>query len=65
MAELFVATYLDAIQGTSFLSSEVADTELLLHAHLLERAYYELGFELNHRSAWVRAPLFDIPSLLL
>ena len=63
-ATAFVATYADAVEGTTLLPSDVADTELLLDAHLLERAYYELGFELNHRSEWVRAPLMDIPALL-
>jgi maltose alpha-D-glucosyltransferase/alpha-amylase len=58
-----VTGYLEAIQGTSFLPSRV-DTELPLDAHLLERAYYELAFELNHRARWVRAPLLDIPMSL-
>jgi maltose alpha-D-glucosyltransferase/alpha-amylase len=61
---LFLATYLEAVQGTSLLPSAIGETELLLDAHLLERAYYELGFELNHRSRWVRGPLLDIPTLL-
>ena len=63
-AAVFVRTYVEAIQGTALLPPELADTELLLNAHLLERAYYELGFELNHRSSWLRAPLLDIPALL-
>jgi maltose alpha-D-glucosyltransferase/alpha-amylase len=63
-AALFLGTYVDEIRETSLLPSELADTQLLLDAHLLERAYYELGFELNHRSRWVRAPLLDIPALL-
>lgn len=63
-AGLFVSTYIDAVRGTGLLPAKVADAEMLLHAHLLERAYYELGFELNHRSAWVMATLLDIPALL-
>ena len=63
-AAVFVGTYVEAIQGTALLPPELADMELLLDAHLLERAYYELGFELNHRSTWLRAPLLDISALL-
>ena len=63
-AALFVATYLDEIRETSLLPTEIRETERLLDAHLLERAYYELGFELSQRSPWVRAPLLDIATLL-
>ncbi len=36
------------------------DLRLLLDAHLLEKAVYELGYELNNRPAWVRIPLQGI-----
>jgi maltose alpha-D-glucosyltransferase / alpha-amylase len=61
---VFVEAYLAAIEDTGFLPEDPADAGALLDAHLLERAYYELGFELSHRPDWVRAPLADIPALL-
>jgi maltose alpha-D-glucosyltransferase/alpha-amylase len=36
----------------------------LLRLHLLEKAVYELNYELNNRPAWVRIPLAGIASLL-
>ena len=42
------------------------DDELarLLDAFLLEKALYELGYELNNRPDWVSIPLRGIPELL-
>ena len=47
-----VGSYLDAVR---LMAMRTAD--------LLERAYYELGFELNHRPEWVRIPLEGIQAL--
>jgi maltose alpha-D-glucosyltransferase / alpha-amylase len=63
-AATFVTAYLDAVRGAALVPNDVGDTERLLGAHMLERAYYELGFELNRRSSWIRAPLLDLPLLL-
>jgi maltose alpha-D-glucosyltransferase/alpha-amylase len=40
------------------------DFQLMLDAHLLEKAVYELGYELNHRPDWVRIPVLGILELL-
>jgi len=37
----------------------------LLAAYLLDKALYELTYELNNRPAWVRIPLIGILSLPL
>ena len=39
------------------------DADLLLHAYLMEKALYELLYELNHRPDWVRIPLHGILNL--
>jgi maltose alpha-D-glucosyltransferase / alpha-amylase len=64
VSAVFVETYFGAMEGTGLLPPDTTDAAVLLHAHLLERAYYELGFELDHRSTWVTVPLRDIPALL-
>jgi maltose alpha-D-glucosyltransferase/alpha-amylase len=61
---LFVNAYLDALGDGDLLPRDDRDREALLRAHLLERAYYELRFELTHRPEWVHAPLLDIPLLM-
>jgi maltose alpha-D-glucosyltransferase/alpha-amylase len=37
---------------------------VLLDALLLEKAIYELGYELNNRPEWVKIPLQGIQQLL-
>jgi len=39
------------------------DFQLLLDAFLLDKALYELNYELNNRPAWVRIPLLGILAL--
>jgi trehalose synthase-fused probable maltokinase len=58
------AAFLDAYRTTAargrILPPAHADFTALLRAHLLEKAVYELGYELNHRPDWVRIPLLGI-----
>jgi predicted trehalose synthase len=37
---------------------------VLLEVHLMEKALYELVYELNNRPSWVELPLRGIASLL-
>jgi maltose alpha-D-glucosyltransferase/alpha-amylase len=63
-ASVFVDEYVTASSASTLLPDDPDDRQALLHAHLLERACYELAFELDHRSWWVGAPLADLPLLL-
>jgi predicted trehalose synthase len=36
----------------------------MLDAFLLDKALYEVGYELNHRPDWVRIPLLGIRKLI-
>jgi maltose alpha-D-glucosyltransferase / alpha-amylase len=40
------------------------ERQVLLDAYLLEKAVYELGYELNNRPDWVHIPLQGIRQLL-
>ena len=40
------------------------ELSVLLYSHLLEKAIYELSYELNNRPDWVRIPLAGIRQLL-
>jgi maltose alpha-D-glucosyltransferase/alpha-amylase len=59
----FLNSYRNTAGGAAFLPSiEVAFRDLL-EAFLLDKALYELGYELNNRPTWVRIPLGGILSL--
>jgi maltose alpha-D-glucosyltransferase / alpha-amylase len=46
------------------LPSSAAAVRALLDLYLLEKAFYELVYELNSRPDWVKIPLMGISSLL-
>jgi maltose alpha-D-glucosyltransferase/alpha-amylase len=53
----FVQSYLAAAAGASFLPPERRALATLLEAFVLDKALYELHYELNNRLDWVRIPL--------
>jgi maltose alpha-D-glucosyltransferase/alpha-amylase len=59
----FLRAYREATYQAGLLPSEVGDFRKLLSAFLLDKALYELSYELNNRPAWLRIPLLGILSL--
>jgi maltose alpha-D-glucosyltransferase/alpha-amylase len=60
----FLQAYLDRVRGAGFLPVDDEEREVLLDSFLLEKAIYELGYELNNRPDWVRIPLQGIRQIL-
>ncbi len=61
----FMRAYRIAIEATNpYLIPQPAQAQLLLNGYLLEKALYELLYELDNRQAWVRIPLAGILTLL-
>jgi maltose alpha-D-glucosyltransferase / alpha-amylase len=60
----FVQSYLTTAAGASFLPPERRDLAILLEAFVLDKALYELHYELNNRLDWVRIPLQSALRLL-
>lgn len=60
----FLKTYLAVAKEAPFLPHEPAELQILLDVYLLEKAVYELGYELNSRPEWVRVPLRGILELV-
>jgi maltose alpha-D-glucosyltransferase/alpha-amylase len=56
----YLQTYLEVAGDAAFLPASPAELAALLNAFLLEKAVYELGYELNNRPDWVRIPLQGI-----
>jgi maltose alpha-D-glucosyltransferase / alpha-amylase len=51
-------------QDTPIVPSEPRAAQLLLDAYLIDKAAYELGYELNNRPAWAWIPLTGLLALL-
>ena len=60
MAAVFLKAYLPVAGEGAFLPVEPAETQILLECYLLEKAVYELGYELNNRPDWVDIPISGI-----
>ena len=60
----FLRTYLEVSGDANFIPNDREELALLLDLYLLDKAVYELGYELNNRPSWVRIPLDGISQLL-
>jgi maltose alpha-D-glucosyltransferase/alpha-amylase len=56
----FLKSYLGTAGPASFVPQAADDLDLQLTTMLLEKALYELRYELNMRPDWVRIPLRGI-----
>ena len=54
---IFLRAYFTAAGKAAFLPAHEEDRETLLHSFVLDKAMYELGYELNNRPDWVHIPL--------
>jgi len=61
---LFVRAYLARAVDAPFLPAADDDRAVLLDALLLEKALYELAYELDHRPDWAGIPLRGVLALL-
>ena len=64
MGSVFLQSYLKTTRGASFIPQGEADLQVLLEAYLLDKAVYEVGYELNHRPDWVVIPIRGIKHIL-
>jgi trehalose synthase-fused probable maltokinase len=64
VADRFLASYFQVAGSAAYLPASREETRILLELHLLEKAVYELGYELNNRPTWVGIPLEGIARLL-
>ncbi|HEY0783626.1 MAG TPA: alpha-amylase, partial [Thermoanaerobaculia bacterium] len=60
----FLRAYLSRVPQGAFLPAAEHELALLLDACLLEKAIYEVAYELNNRPDWVRIPLSGVLQIL-
>lgn len=60
----YMEAYLETMEGKKVLPDNVRDFNVMMETFLLEKAIYELGYELNNRPDWVLIPLRGIKSIM-
>ena len=64
VSSTFLVSYLDNVEQARLLPDDPEQLKILLDAYLLEKAIYEIGYELNNRPDWVRVSLLGILQLM-
>ncbi|HUP63416.1 MAG TPA: maltose alpha-D-glucosyltransferase [Thermoanaerobaculia bacterium] len=64
VAAAFLRAYLAEASKGRFLPSRAEHVDVLLGAYLIEKALYEIVYELNNRPDWVRIPVRGLLDLL-
>ena len=64
VSAVFLKAYRAATKGEQLLPEDSATLARLLDAYLMDKALYELSYELGNRPTWVRIPLLGILSLV-
>jgi maltose alpha-D-glucosyltransferase/alpha-amylase len=61
---VFLNTYLDITRQADLTPEDPEQLKILLDAFLLEKAIYEVNYELNNRPDWINVPLQGILQIL-
>jgi maltose alpha-D-glucosyltransferase/alpha-amylase len=64
VAKTFLSAYRTTAGDAGFLPKEPKDLTTLIEVFLLEKAVYELGYEINNRPEWLVIPFRGISSIL-
>jgi maltose alpha-D-glucosyltransferase/alpha-amylase len=64
MSSVFLQSYLKTTADAIFIPKNSDDLQIMLEAYLLDKAVYEVGYELNHRPSWVVIPIRGVKHIL-
>ncbi|MCG2711737.1 MAG: maltose alpha-D-glucosyltransferase [Candidatus Omnitrophica bacterium] len=64
VSNIFIESYYQTIGKAEFLPKTEVEFKNLLQIYLLDKAIYELGYELNNRPEWIIIPLRGIKQVL-
>ncbi len=60
---VFLTSYLNVAKEAPLLPEDQRELATLLNAYLLDKAVYEIGYELDNRPDWLRVPIRGILEL--
>ncbi len=63
-SQAFLSSYVKVAGQPALVPADRADMSALLEALLMEKAVYEVGYELNNRPEWLRLPLYGVAAML-
>ena len=64
MSGFFMKAYLETVKGTRIVPEDKESLDVLMETFLLEKAVYELNYELNNRPDWVIIPIRGIKTIM-
>jgi len=64
MSGYFMHAYLETTMGEHFVPQDKEDLKILMQTFLLQKAIYELNYELNNRPTWVLVPIRGIKAIM-
>ncbi|KIH78067.1 trehalose synthase /maltokinase [Geoalkalibacter ferrihydriticus] len=64
VSNIFLHQYIEQLGETRLIPAQRGHLITLLHCFLMEKAVYELGYELNNRPDWISLPLRGIEMIL-
>jgi maltose alpha-D-glucosyltransferase/alpha-amylase len=60
----YINAYLETVKGSEFIPEDKNHLDILVQSFLLEKAIYELNYELNNRPNWVTIPIRGIKYIM-
>jgi maltose alpha-D-glucosyltransferase / alpha-amylase len=57
VSQFYLTAYLDRCGEANFMPPDEAGKQMLLRTYMLEKAIYEVGYEMNARPDWLRVPM--------
>jgi len=64
VSSCFLMSYLNGVKPAQLLPDDQEQRRILLDTYLLEKAVYEIGYELNNRPDWLQVPLQGILQMI-